>query len=174
MINYKLKIKNSCGISLLEILVVVSVFAVLGILITRSILTTLSGSRKSESVVKVRENLNYALGVMERQIRNAGSIVDCNNTMVDYLDQSGNPASFSCINTDPEADDYVINSGYVASGSARLTSADVEVTDCKFICTQTPGIPYSIGINLWAKDASASAEQNTLVTASTQVSLRNY
>ena len=168
------KSTNNSGISLLEILVVVSVFAVLGILITRSIITTLSGSRKSESIVKVRENLNYALGVMERQLRNADSIVDCSGTLIEYLDQNTNPASFSCINTNPESDGYVENSGYVASGSARLTSTNVEVTSCGFICIDNPGIPYSIAINLGAKDASASAEQNTSVTASIQVSLRNY
>ncbi|HKC04336.1 MAG TPA: type II secretion system protein, partial [Patescibacteria group bacterium] len=91
--------KQESGLSLLEILVVVSIFAFLGILITRSIILTVAGSRKSESLVKVRESLNYSLSVIERQLRNANSIPNCPNldsTYLAYNDQNGNPTSFSC------------------------------------------------------------------------------
>ena len=80
MSNYKLQItKLQKGMSLLEILVVVAIFSILGVIVTRSVLLTLRGSKKSESQVKVRENVNYALAVIERQLRNADSIVTCPN-----------------------------------------------------------------------------------------------
>ena len=158
--------KINSGVSLLEILVVVSIFAVLGILITRSIILTLSGSKKSESIIKVRENLNYSLGVMERQLRNANSVETCESTLINYSDQNGNASTFSCNDMD--------TIGYVASGSSRLTNTGVDVIACTFDCNNNSGRTSLVEINLEAKDASASGEQNTDVTASTKVFLRNY
>jgi Tfp pilus assembly protein PilE len=167
--NYKLKIKNCSGISLLEILVVVSIFAVLGVLITRSVLLTLSGGRKSESLIKVRENLNYSVGIIERQLRNADSIANCPNSdtsVISYIDQNGSPASFSCVN--------VGTAGYIASGSAKLSNDNISITNCTFTCVPGLGTPSSVTINLEAKDASASGAENSTVTTSTQIFLRNY
>jgi type II secretory pathway component PulJ len=163
------KNRQSKGISLLEILVVVSVFAILGILITRSVLLTLGGGRKSESLIKVRENLNYSIGIMERQLRNANSIIDCSNantSLITYTDQNGNPSSFSCVTAE--------GIGYIASGSAKISSSTVNVTGCTFTCLLGTGVPSSVTINLEATDASASGLENSVVTTTTQVFLRNY
>ena len=170
--NYKLEIKNSEGISLLEILVVVSIFAALGILITRAVLLTLGGGKKSESLIKVRENLNYSLGVIERNLRNADAITNCGTggtAVISYSDKDGNPSTFSCV------DIGAVNKvGYIASGSARLTNDSVNVTGCSFVCTLGTGTPSSIAINFEAKDASASGVENAVVTTTTQIFLRNY
>jgi prepilin-type N-terminal cleavage/methylation domain-containing protein len=166
-----IQIKNE-AFTLLEILVVVSIFAVLGILITRSVILTLSGGRKSESIVNVRENLDYSLGVMERQLRNANSVTDCTNadtSKISYVDSNGNPATFSCVNA---GNPNLV--GYIASGSARLSNNSVNVTACSFVCELGVGIPSSITISLVGKDASASGTENSVVTTVTKVSLRNY
>jgi len=157
--------KNQKGISLLEILVVVSIFAVLGILVTRSVLLTLGGGKKSETVIKIRENLNYSVGVMERQLRNANSISDCTNantSVISYLDQNDVASTFSCL------------SGYVASGSAKLTNDNVKVTSCSFTCVLGSTGPSSVKIDLEATDAQATGLDNTIISTSTQVFLRNY
>lgn len=166
--------KNSQGFSLLEILVVVSIFAVLGILITRSVLLTLSGGRKSESLIGVRENLNYSVGIIERNLRNADSITACPNPdplKISYTDQNGNTTSFSCV-------EDIGTVGYIASGEGafkvKLSSDTVDVTDCSFVCATASGTPSSVTINLEAKDASASGSENSTVTTKTQVFLRNY
>lgn len=165
-------IKNSSGMSLLEILVVVSIFAVLGILVTRSVLLTLGGGKKSESLIKIRENLNYSIAVIERQLRNADSITDCSNTdpySISYKDQNGIDSSFSCINVGISG-----ATGYVASGSAKLSADTVSITDCSFVCASASGTPSSITINLEGIDASTKGVENTVVTAKTQIFLRNY
>jgi type II secretory pathway pseudopilin PulG len=157
------------GISLLEILVVVSIFAVLGILITRSVLLTLGGGKKSESLTRIRENLSYSVGIIERQLRNANSITPCPNPnplTISYIDINGNAATFSCNDIGTE--------GYIASGEARLSSDAVNVTDCSFICATGSGTPSSVTISLEAEDASASGVENATVTTKTQVFLRNY
>ena len=162
---------NNKGMSLLEILVVVSVFAVLGILITRSVLLTLGGGKKSESLIRIRENLNYTIAVIERQLRNADSIIDCSNTnplSISYKDQSGTATTFTCvIGTQGSG-------GYIASGSAKLSADTVNITDCSFVCASSSGTPSSITINLEGTDASTVGVENTIVTAKTQIFLRNY
>lgn len=161
--------KKESGMSLIEILIVVGIFAVLGILTTRAVILTIGGGKKSENLIKIRENINYSLGVIERQLRNADSITDCSNAntrRVDYLDQNGRSSSFSCAG--------IGNStiGYVASGSARLTSDTIDITNCSFTCQS--GLQRSIKITLEAKESTAIGTANSVVSASTEVFLRNY
>src|SRR3989344_7124986 len=102
--------KSITGFSLIEILVVVAIFAVLGVLSTRSIFLTVRSSKKSDSLVRVRESVNYSLAILERQIRNAQS-VDCagsSSTNLVYTALEGEATFFSCAEN------------YIASGSARL------------------------------------------------------
>lgn len=161
----------SRGMSLIEILVVITIFAVLGIIVTSSIVLTLQGTRKSESLIKVRENLNYSLAVIERNIRNANSIPVCpeaTTTTINYLDQYGNPTSFSCANTGLE-------DSYIASGSSRLTSNAIKIVSCSFTCTPSDSsTPPLVTIDLTVQDASSSGTQNAEVTTVTQIYLRNY
>jgi prepilin-type N-terminal cleavage/methylation domain-containing protein len=165
--------KTNSGMSLLEILVVVAIFAVLGIIVTRSVILTLQGTKKTESLVRARENLDYSLNIIERGIRNASAITQCPNTdqtVINFLDQDGSPASFSCIN--PGSD-----SSYLASGSAdiRLTTDSVKILSCSFACTPAGGAnPPVVAIDLSVQDASASGIPGSVVTASTQIYLRNY
>jgi prepilin-type N-terminal cleavage/methylation domain-containing protein len=158
------------GVSLIEMLVVVAIFAVLGILISRVILTTLRGSNKSNSLVKVRENLDYALAVMERQIRNADSVTTCPNpdhSRIDYRDGRGTATFFSCANIGP--------AGYVASGSARLTSSEIGITSCSFSCTPAVGrVPPSVTINLIGEDPNSPGVEGAQVTVTTSIFLRTY
>ena len=155
------------GISLIETLVVVAVLAIVGVLVTQSIALSLQGTQKSASQVHARENLNYALGIIERQIRNADSITsNCSGnfvTEVDYKDQNGTPTSFSCP-----------GDGTIASGSATLTSSTVQVTNCSFKCTTSSNGNQSVSINLTVQDASATGIEGAVVSASTQINLMNY
>jgi len=172
----------SAGMTLLEVMVVVTIFAVLGILITGSITLTLQGAKKSESIVRTRENLDYSLSVMERQIRGASNItspctippaISVPGTEIGYSDQNGMPSSFYCINTGS-------NDSYIASGSsiltaARLTNNTVKIVSCAFTCTSSSGSSAPVvAIDLTMQDALSAGIQTASVSASTQIYLRNY
>ena len=121
--NKKKIVKTIQGFSLLEILVVITVFSMLAILTTQAVILTLKGTKKSESLTKVRANIDYSLAVIERNIRNADSIVECPNTdqtIISYTDENGSITSFSCANDS--------DGGYIASASGRLTNSEVDVT----------------------------------------------
>jgi prepilin-type N-terminal cleavage/methylation domain-containing protein len=169
-----MKKKTTGGFSLIEIMVVITIFAVLGIIVTSSIILTLAGTKKSEALIRVRDNLNYSLAVIERNVRNANSVPDCpflvsdNDRVIRYLDQNGYPASFSCIN--PGSD-----GSYIASGSAKLTADNIKIVSCSFTCTLSDSItPPLVTIDITVKDASTSGIQSAEVSATTQIYLRNY
>lgn len=168
----KKSIKNHVsGISLIEILVVIAIFSILGVLATRSVLLTLRGTKKSESTFKVRENVNYALGVIERQIRNSNNVdvaaCNLNPLVLSYVDQNGASTTFSC--TSPGA------TGYIASGSARLTGTDVAITACSFTCSAgTSSVLPSVTVSVTASDAASSGVESAQVTSSTQIFLRGF
>ena len=165
--------KANNAYTLVEILVVVLVFSILGLVITRVVTTTLRSSGKSENTVILRENINYAMGVMERNIRNAEEIVRCQPLKLDYKNSLGSEENYECA---------------VSGGIGRITSSELggqfltnsEVSvDCT-VGTTVFSCPTSdvVDIIISAIDAqSASTSENALTTnysESIRVKLRNY
>ncbi|MDO8341336.1 MAG: type II secretion system protein [Candidatus Woesebacteria bacterium] len=139
------------GFSLIEILIVISIFSVVGILSTRAILLTMRGAKKSDSQVRVRENVNYALSVIERQIRSSESVTcTASTTILNYVSLEGTSATFSCVTAGTDK--------YIASGSARLTSGDIVITSCSFDCTQADqNKPPIVKVSIVAEDATKTS-----------------
>lgn len=158
------------GVSFIEILVVIAIFAILGVLVARITLVTLRGSNRSDSLVRVRENMDFSLAVMERAIRNAAAVTPCPNpdtTVLNYTDSEGVATSFSCVN--------VGATGYVASASARLTTDEIKITSCSISCTQGAGaVPPSVTISMEASDARATGIEAAKASATTTIFLRTY
>lgn len=156
------------GYSIVELLVVVTVFSFLAIIATQAVVLTLRGSRKGESLISVRENLDYAFAVMERQLRSAKSISSCSPASIIYEDSEREITNFSCLGG---------STGYIASESARLTTSDV-VVDCTqtiFTCPPAlPGAPPSVLINVTAFDADSQGIEGASVTTSSRILLRAY
>lgn len=173
MNNHELTLKNNVikGLSLIEVLVVIIIFAVLGVLVTQSVILTLHGSQKSESIIRARENLDYSLNIIERQLRNANGVTSCDNintSIINYLDQNGVISSFSCVNTGGA-------NSYIASGSAILTSNTVKINVCSFTCTPASmNTPALVKVELSIQDALLTGIRSASVSASTQIYLRNY
>lgn len=171
------------GLSLIEILVVITVFAALGIIISTSIILSLQGSQKSSGLVSVRENLDYAAGVIERQLRNANQIPEClglnpspnpDTSVINYIDQNGQQSSFTCVVPGTSVD-----GSYIASGSAnlRLTSPQVSITSCSFTvsCGQAGSVnPPYVDVSLTARPVNITGAQSSVVTTETRIYLRNY
>ena len=181
----KNKIQNSkpkilSGFSLMEMLVVVFVFSILGVVSTQILALSLRGSQKSESVGEVRANVEYAVSTMERLLRNAKSINVSTNScsppnshILYYTDENGVEGSFECLTSGAE--------GYIASGSAllRITSNRVRIL-CSgysvFSCPPPAGnAPQSVLIELRGVDANlGTGVEGASVTVRTQLQLRTY
>lgn len=160
--------KNQKGLSLVEILIVVTIFAVIGLLSTRSIFLTIRGAKKSDSLVRVRENVNYSLSVIERQLRNSESVTCPNSStsLLNYVTSEGTNSSFSCVTSGSDK--------YIASGSARLTSSDISVSSCSFVCSVGVNTPPSVKVVLEAVDTESTSVEKGSVTVQTEIVVRNY
>lgn len=160
------------GFSIVEMLISVGVFAIVGIVITNSLSSSFKNSRKSSAISNVKSNIDYAISTIERLLRNAQSIdvVSSTATKLVYIDEFGNNTNFECISGAPN---------YIASGSAsvKLTSNQV-IVDCVSVFSYPsppPGVPQVVEISLKGtdKDIGAGVEGSS-VTTKTRILLRNY
>lgn len=152
------------GYTLIEMLVVISVFAIISIIASQTIILTLRNTQKAGSISKTRQNLDSAIGIMERQLHNARAITSCTANSITFTDPSYGPASFSCtVSSTPPS--------YIASGSGNLTltsTTDVLITSCNFSCSSTT--PPVVTISITAQDISGQNQ----VSATTAATLRTY
>lgn len=152
------------GFTIVELLVTVSLFVILGLFITQTLASIFSNMEKTEVTARVRQEAEYSLAVMERHLREARSPV-CSSSpaKVTYEDPMGFSASFSCINSNPTN---------IASGSANLTSDNVTISNCSFTCNYNP---TKIGISFTVSQYPASSDprQTSTSNVSTQVLPRN-
>ncbi|MBX4205777.1 prepilin-type N-terminal cleavage/methylation domain-containing protein [Candidatus Microgenomates bacterium] len=159
--------KLELGFSLLEIMVVFTIFAFLALIATQSIFATLRLSTKSTATSRVRNDIDYALSIMERNLHNASNVGNCDDNVVTYLDVSGNTGTFSC--------ESIGDNGYLASGSGRLTGTDTEITTCEIVCTDASAkVPALINVSISAKDNKKTGSEGSQLTTSTQIYLRSY
>lgn len=156
------------GFSLLEVLVVLGVFSILAIVSTTAVLLAVRGAQKSATTSKVRENTDFTIATIERNLRNAAEIVSCSNDSLVFKDQDSNTSTFSCVDIgEPD--------GYVASGSARLTGNGINVINCSFVCSGSVGsTPPSVSFDITSTDKNFTGPQGSIFQASTQIYLRTY
>jgi type II secretory pathway pseudopilin PulG len=168
------KLFQVSGYSLVEILIVTSIFVVMAILATQSLMLTFRASRKSESMTNTQRELRYALSVIERGLYNADRITStCNGfwlSKIDYIDEYYEAVSFSC------ETDISNGRGYVASNSAQLTSTDsIDMTMCRFRCGSISGNePARVDILLNAEDIDTEGAEGSIASISSSILLRSY
>jgi len=169
------------GYSVIEILVVVGVFAVLAILATQSISLSLKSTKKGDSVVNVKQELDNASENVTRLLQTANEIYcpePSATPSVGFRDHGGNRGDIACLDTDPyhfvgSADTRIASSsGESIRYNNRLTSPVVEITSCSFTCvTQNSQKYIDFSVSAFAKGissaegASVTTSRNILVKA---------
>lgn len=173
------------GFSLIEILVVIALFAMIGVVVSQSTAVSLQGTRKADASSKVRENLNQALGVMERQIRaakrieSACSVSGSESSTITYTDQDGvSGRVFNCVNTgacSASPNSYIASSSGMATLVNITSPSTVCITECKFVCTQPAnGTPPTVDISITGESKDVRGVENTIIKVQTSVNLRTY
>lgn len=162
------------GFSLIETLVVVSLFAVIGIVVSQATAVSLTGSRKADATTLVRENLSTAVSTMERKLRSAKSVTCTGGAQsISFRDENDILTNFTCIESASCA-----STSYVYSGSTtnRLTnSQDVCITACSFTCpVPTNSLPPNIEIYLQGRSRNVTGVEDTTIDIRTSVTPRAY
>lgn len=163
------------GFSLIEMLVVVGIFSILAVVATQVLSSSLRGSRKSENIGRVRENVEYALNYIERNLRAAKGLdfeISVNDSSI--CPSSGDYMYF--YNGSGMIDNFRKDGTRLMHGSYAITNSDIEITNVEFKCVQGfGGSPDSVSITIEAKDASTTGvAESAVYRTSTTISLRNY
>lgn len=171
------------GFSLLELLVSISIIAVLGTVISQVLFTTLRTNTKTEILKEVKQNGDIALETIQRLIQGARSVSStCSDTgttatSLAIVDRNGETITFSCV-LDGTATRIASTS---ASGTEYLTNKTVTLgetcvgTSLQFVCTGGGSAPPSIQISFQLTQTGtpgAQYEQGQIQFQSS-VSLRN-
>jgi len=156
------------GFTLIEILVVVTIFGIIVVLGSGLFFFLLKGSTKSRVLEVVRQNGDYALSVMGIMVRNASSLVSYSGSEITIVNPDRGTTIFSC------------SGGRIASNGANLIGDEVKVDDCSSIFSlevdpagATPAV-MTIRFSLSQKAVTARPEEQALMNFQTTVSLRNY
>jgi prepilin-type N-terminal cleavage/methylation domain-containing protein len=141
---------SSKGFTLIELIVVVSLLVIIGGVGASIFASVFRSYNKANIINRVEQNGNYALSVMESQIRNAQSVSPTGVTCVDTLTITSQEG------TDTE---YRITSDVVqrtVGGAVEpLTGSDVRVLDPPDSCfTISSGTPSVVTIVLTLAQAS--------------------
>lgn len=173
--------KRKSGLTLIELLVSLGIFAIIAVMGSNLFFSILKGAVKSRIIQEVKQNGDYAISVMERMIRNAVSLDECdpNNlyVVITNPDMDKRQTRFEFCD---DLDLIASRSGLLAEGEflvcdkARLTSNKVKLVSGSFTCSPSEN-PNKVVIQFTLKQAQevARPEEETSVDFKTSVVLRN-
>jgi len=158
------------GFTVIEMIVTLSILALIIVIASGFLFSTISGGNKVEATKEVRQNGSLALSVMEKMILTS-RLVSCpvagNGKEILVQDQDGFSTSFVCDET----------GGKISSNSAVLTGSNVFVSGCSFACTSEVGRPVKVSIGFTVSQRNASglkpSEKSSMVFQ-TEVVAKNF
>jgi len=173
----KEKFPIQSGFTLLEILAIMGVIVAMGSIILSTVFIFLRGSSKSDLLVTIKQNGDFALSQMVKSLRYAKSVDDpvscvptANLQHITFTSLAdGGQTTFSC----PATQTDVIAS----NGAALMDATRISVTNCSFFCTQqtlneSPTI--KIQFTLSAKNQTGLVETTASLPFESTVRLRNF
>lgn len=160
--------KKQRGMSLIEILVVLTLFTAVVVIANQALFAALKGSKKSEVTSKVKQAANYVVSVMERELHSATVVTSCASNKVNYSDSSGQAKFFECKDIGTQI------GGYVDSSSGRITPTDVFVSACSLTCsTDSGGSSVSLDMTFVQSTTATRPDEATKFPIKTRILLRN-
>lgn len=152
--------------TLIEVIVAIGVFAVLSVILSLLLAGTLRGSKKAAATILVRGEGAYAMESMAAQLRFAKSVTSCTGgSSVTAKTQAGADLTFSCLSSGEDV--------YLASNSARLTTANVKITNCAGVFTCPDPRMVRITFSLQKAGSNLPLEGQASINFDTEVGLRN-
>lgn len=165
------------GFTLLELLVTTGIMTLVTVILVQVLFSTIHVNTKAEIIKEVKQNGDFALGIMMRMIQNARVIASpCDGTATSYVtltNADGGETTFACL---PEAGVLRIasNSAYITSSKVTLTGLScMDAID--FVCTTLAGSTRVVKINFsLAQRGTPEASYETAASSfQTTVTVRN-
>ena len=195
--NFKFLISNlrrkNEGFTLVELLSSIIVLVAVGSVITGIITSSLRGTNKTTTIENIRQNGNYALVQMSKNIEyaqvfngfsndNINYVISCpfslaptpapvttNYNFVKVTPLNSNAIVYNCTSSPPTI---------TANGSSLVDTNAVSLSTCTLSCIQTGSTDFpiiKIGFTLGPKNASDLVENSTPpILFETSLTIRNY
>ena len=170
------------GFTLIEMLIAIALFGLLGTIATTSLFNFLGGSAKSEIVKELKQTGDYAVSNMELKIRNArNASISSSSTC------SGSGSGLKILNPDNTTTEFACTSGVLTEQvvvapspqptpvAAQLTSQKVTVSACAFSCSENSFGNQTVTISFTLSQSAIGAPvvESATETFRTQVTLRS-
>lgn len=158
------------GFTLIEMMVVISVFSIVAVLVGNMVGHSMKGVRKSESSLKVRAELENAVSIVERSLRGAkANSVTCYPKKVILTDQDDQEVTFSCSGSSPN---IILNKG-VDNIIDNIIGSNIKLDGCNFNCSGLDNGVIFFTLS-GSSSVSSSGVESDSVSVSARVVLRNY
>ena len=189
-LNHNFKTKK--GFTIIELLVVITIFVLIGVIGINFFASILSGSGKTAIINEVKQNGSYSLNLIERFLRNADKVTDDTDTL---CQNNGSDDNITILNPDGGKTTFMFatdasNNLRIASISGGLlsptttlylTNNDVVVNNTAgtyyFICTRSSGRSDKIEMIFTLEQKSPTAglpvDKKAVINFRTSVLLRN-
>ena len=183
IMNQELRIKKEkkSGYSLIELLVVITLIAILGTLTAEAFILGLRAQSKSEIVKEVKQNADYIGQVIENMVRNSIDIEEtqCNNSFQQLTIKSpdGLYTTFDCSSSVMASisGQFPVPTIYLTLSSNRVSIVE---NSCNFriVCPTPPINPKYVFFNfkLTQTGSNLPKEKQASIEYQNTVSLRNY
>lgn len=166
--------RKNLGFTLIETLVVVALFVIVGGISVNLLFSAMKSSTKAAMMNQLKQNGDYALAVMERTIRNAKNVNSAclpAGSTLNILEVQNIDETTTSFNIDTTINNKIFK------GSEALTSDDIAFFGSAnyFVCSQTTGKPASILINFTLTPKNwGSNDPAPTMNFQTSITLRNY
>ena len=160
----------SKAFTLIEVVVAIGVFALLATVGTVLLFSILRGSKKAAAAVLVRTEGAQAMAALTSHLRFARQVDTCTGSLITLTTVDNTKLTFSCLTAGSPPNTYL------ASNSARLTSAAVNLTGCAAVFSCAPAAPLTQTVNIkfsLTRSGATVAESTASVDFQSQVGLRN-
>ncbi len=197
--NSKFKIQNSKlsrGFTLVEVLASIIVLVAVGSIIAGIVTSSLRGTNKTNTIENIRQNGNYTLNQMSKNVEYAQVFNGLSETGETYVAScfyvsptpvplvkfvkitpfNGNPIIYNCDGSTLTV--FTLNGTITPTPVPLIDTTSFSLTGCSMSCTQNRAtdIPLiRIGFKLGPKNSNGFVENsNPPVSFETSVTVRNY
>lgn len=170
------------GFTLLEMLISVTIVALVGGILAQAFFTMTRTNTKTERIKDVKQSGEFALEVMERMIRNAREVTSsCPGTSSDTIsirNADNGTTTFSCLldNGTPRiASQSGATAEFLTSSSVTLGGSLCAASSLSFTCTTSGGRPGNIRIAFQLSQLGTPVDQfeRSSISLGTTIQLRN-
>jgi len=183
--NIKYQISNSHGFSLVEVIVSMGILAIISVAIAQAMFTSTRTNTKTELLKDIKQNGDFAIGVMTRMIQNARAITSTctpagtTSQTLTMINPDGATTTLEC-STDGAvfriASVSGIQTDYLTSNNLTVTGASCAASSFTFTCTSVPDAPDRVQIlfTLAQKGTPFEKYEQSSASFQTTVNIRTY